>query len=118
MKQSIFHISHTDLRRDSRIIKELENIKDEFFNYEIYAIGIKKKFKLDNKKNQLQGIKDLSISLITKKIFFFPKNIIFFFNYIEFFIKCIFLIYKKKIIIIHCHDFVTLPIGYVVKTTQ
>ena len=115
MKQSIFHISHTDIGRDSRIIKELEGIKDEFFNYEIYAIGIKKKFKLDNKKNQLQGIKDLSISLITKKIFFFPKNIIYFFNYIEFFIKCIFLIYKKKIIIIHCHDFVTLPIGYVVK---
>ncbi len=115
MKQSIFHISHTDISRDSRIIKELESIKDEFFNYEIYAIGIKKKFKLDNKKNQLQGIKDLSIFLITKKLLFFPIIIVHFLNYIEFFIKCIFKIYKKKIIIIHCHDITALPIGYVVK---
>jgi glycosyltransferase involved in cell wall biosynthesis len=115
MKQSIFHISHTDIRRDSRIIKELESIRDEFFNYDIYAIGIKKKFKLNNKKNQLQGIKDLSISLITKKLLFFPKIVMHFFNYIEFFIKCIFKIYKKKIIIIHCHDVTALPIGYVVK---
>ena len=115
MKQSIFHISHTDISKDSRIIKELESIKDEFFNYEIYAIGIKKKFKLDNKKNQLQGIKDLSIFLITKKLLFFPIIIVHFLNYIEFFIKCIFKIYKKKIIIIHCHDITALPIGYVVK---
>jgi glycosyltransferase involved in cell wall biosynthesis len=115
VKQSIFHISHTDISRDSRIIKELESIKDEFFNYEIYAIGIKKKFKLDNKKNQLQGIKDLSIFLITKKLLFFPIIIVHFLNYIEFFIKCIFKIYKKKIIIIHCHDITALPIGYVVK---
>ena len=115
MKQSIFHISHTDIRRDSRIIKELESIKDEFFNYDIYAIGIKKKFKLNNKKNQLQGIKDLSISLTTKKLLFFPKIVVHFLNYIEFFIKCIFKIYKKKIIIIHCHDVIALPIGYVVK---
>jgi glycosyltransferase involved in cell wall biosynthesis len=115
VKQSIFHISHTDIRRDSRIIKELESIKDEFFNYDIYAIGIKKKFKLNNKKNQLQGIKDLSISLITKKLLFFPKIVVHFFNYIEFFIKCIFKIYKKKIIIIHCHDVTALPIGYAVK---
>ena len=115
MKESIFHISHTDIRRDSRIIKELESIRDEFFNYDIYAIGIKKKFKLNNKKKQLQGIKDLSISLTTKKLLFFPKIVVHFLNYIEFFIKCIFKIYKKKIIIMHCHDVKALPIGYVVK---
>lgn len=114
MKQSIFHISHTDIRRDSRIIKQLESIKDEFFNYDIYAIGIKKKFKLTNKKNQLRGIKDLSILLIAKKLLFL-KIVVHFFNYIEFFTKCIFKIYKKKIIIIHCHDVIVLPIGYVVK---
>jgi glycosyltransferase involved in cell wall biosynthesis len=114
LKQSIFHISHTDIRRDSRIIKQLESIKDEFFNYDIYAIGIKKKFKLTNKKNQLRGIKDLSILLIAKKLLF-PKIVVHFFNYIEFFTKCIFKIYKKKIIIIHCHDVIVLPIGYVVK---
>jgi glycosyltransferase involved in cell wall biosynthesis len=114
LKQSIFHISHTDIRRDSRIIKQLESIKDEFFNYDIYAIGIKKKFKLTNKKNQLRGIKDLSILLIAKKLLFL-KIVVHFFNYIEFFTKCIFKIYKKKIIIIHCHDVIVLPIGYVVK---
>ena len=115
MKHSIFHLSFNDIRRDSRIIKEINSIKDEFFNFDVYTIGIKSEDKFNNKIHQLQGIKDLSFSIKIKKLLFFPKNIIFFLNYIEFFIKCIFLIYKKKIIIIHCHDFVMLPIGFVVK---
>ena len=71
MKNSIFHISHTDIRRDSRIVKELKVVSDEFTNYEIYAIGIKKDSDLFNIKLSLSGVKDLSISLITKKNIFF-----------------------------------------------
>ena len=115
MKNSIFHISHTDIRRDSRIVKELKVVSDEFTNYEIYAIGIKKDSDLFNIKLSLSGVKDLSISLITKKIFFLPRLIMYYFNYLEFFLKCILRIYSKKIKIIHCHDFLALPIGYIAK---
>ena len=115
MKKSIIHISHTDITRDARIIRELNDIKNQFFNYNIYAIGINKKSQLNNKKNQLKFIQDLSISLITSKLFFFPEFIRHFLSFVEFFIKTIFKIYKKKITIIHCHDFVTLPIGYFAK---
>ena len=115
MNNSILHISHTDIRRDSRIIKEIKVLSDEFVNYDIYAIGIKKDSDLYNIKLSLSGVKDLSISLITKKIIIFPKFIIYCLNYLEFFLKCILKIYRKKITIIHCHDFLALPIGYIAK---
>jgi glycosyltransferase involved in cell wall biosynthesis len=115
MKKSIFHISHTDIPRDPRIIKELKVLKNYFFNYNLFAIGIKKKSKFNNRINNLNNIKDLSVKLITKKIIFLPQFIIYFLNYLEFFLKCIFKIYNKNITIVHCHDFTALPIAYVVK---
>ena len=115
MKNSIFHISHTDIRRDSRIIKELKVISNEFVNCDIFAIGIKRVSHLNNIKLSLSKVQDLSISLITKKFFFIPKSILYFLNYLEFFLKCILKIYSKKIAIIHCHDFLVLPIGYIAK---
>jgi hypothetical protein len=116
VKQSIFHISHTDVAyNESRIIKQLEDIKNKFLNYKIFVIGIKKESNINNVKSSLRGIKDLSVSLITKKLFFLPKFVRYFFNYLELLIKCIFIIYNKKITIVHCHFFTVLPIGYVVK---
>jgi hypothetical protein len=115
MKKSIFHISHTDILRDPRILRELKVLKNYFFYYNFFFIGIKKKTKFNNRINSLSNIKNLSVKLITKKIIFIPKFIIYFFNYIEFFLKCIFKIYNKNITIVHCHDFLALPIGYVVK---
>ena len=116
MRESIFHISHTDVAYcESRIIKQLEDIKNKFLSYNIFVIGIKKETNINNIKSSLYGIKDLSVSLITKKLFFLPKFVRYFFNYLELLIKCIFIIYNKKITIVHCHFFTVLPIGYVVK---
>jgi len=115
MKQSIFHISHTDIPRDPRILRELKVLKYHFFNYNFFAIGIKKNTKFNNKKIDLSKIEYSRVELVTKNIKFIPKSIVYFFNYIEFFLKCIFKIYKKNISIVHCHDFLALPIGYVVK---
>jgi glycosyltransferase involved in cell wall biosynthesis len=116
VKQSIFHISHTDVTYgESRIIKQLEDIKNKFLNYNIFVIGIKKQSNINNNKSSSHRIKDFSVSLITKKLFFLPKFVRYFFNYLEFLIKCIFIIYNKKITIVHCHFFTVLPIGYVVK---
>lgn len=116
MKRSIFHLSHTDISRDSRILKELDVIKEKFHNYNIFIIGIKRKSSFNNIRLNLKGVKDLSVSLVTKKTFFFlPRAIIHLLNYIELFIKCLFKILNKKISIIHCHDHKVLPIGYIIK---
>jgi glycosyltransferase involved in cell wall biosynthesis len=116
MKESIFHISHTDLvYHESRIIKQLEVIKNKFLSYNIFFIGIKKESNINKIKSSLHGVKNFSVSLITKKLFFLPEFVRYFFNYLELLIKCIFIIYNKKISIVHCHFFPVLPIGYVVK---
>jgi len=115
MKYSILHLSHTDIRQDSRIIKELKEIKNEFGKNDVFAIGIKRSSRLKITKLNAFNIKDLSISLATKKIFFIPRIVKYCLNYFEFFFKSIFKIYSKKITIIHCHDFLALPIGYAAK---
>ena len=112
----IFHISHTDIRSDARILKQMEVIKKHFLNYDILAIGIKNRQNANNLKLPLAGVKDLSVKLVTKNLFILPKIIIYFLNYFEFFFKIITKIYKrKKIIAVHCHDFLALPIGYAAK---
>lgn len=118
MKETILHISHTHISTtESRIMKQLEDIKKKFSNYKIITIGIRKESKYNNDLFPLKGIKDLSFSLITKKLFFIPKFIKHFLNYIELIIRSIFIIYKNKlkIKIVHCHFFTVLPIGYIIK---
>ena len=64
----------------------------------------------------MADVKDLSTELVTKKLFITPKIIIYFLNYLEFFFKSIVKTFKrKKIIAVHCHNFLALPIGHAVK---
>ena len=95
MRDTILHISHTYISKtESRIMKQLEDIKKIFSNYNILEISIRKESKYNNHLFPLEGIKDLSFSLKTKKLFFIPKFIRYFFNYIELLIRSIFIIYK------------------------
>ena len=73
MKKFIIHISHTDISRDSRIIKEINEIKNYFPQYKVLGIGIKKKNEIS--QNQIISFKKnlLNISLQSKKFFFYQN---------------------------------------------
>jgi hypothetical protein len=115
MSKTIVHISHTDVVRDSRIIKEIAALEENLPQYKVIGIGIKQNQKTS--QNKLMTVKKniFSISLKAKKITFLPKFIRFFFIYIEFFIKVLLILKKNPPIAIHCHDYIVLPIGFFIK---
>ena len=113
-KNLIVHISHTDIRFDSRILKELECLK-KLKNKTIRAFGIKDKIN-NNKNYHAANLKIETIRIETKSLIFFPKVILYFLNFIEsniiFTIRILFL----RPEIIHCHDTFLLPSAIVNNT--
>ena len=87
MKKSIVHISHTDVARDARILKEMNVIKNFFPQFEVKGIGIKQNTQVS--QNKLMTIKKnlFNISIKAKKIHYLPKLIKFFLIYLEFLLK-------------------------------
>ena len=115
MSKTIAHISHTDVARDNRIIKEITALEKNLPQFKFVGIGIKQNKEIS--RNKLMTVKKniLSISLEAKKITIFPKFVRFFFIYIEFFIKVFLELKKNPPIVIHCHDYIVLPIGFFFK---
>lgn len=113
-KKIIIHVSHTEISRDTRILKEIKSIKNSFKDYKVFALGIKtNKNNSINKKNILKN--SIDFNLLSKKFFFLPTIIRKIFIYFEFFIKSTFFIIRNKPTLIHCHDYFALPIGYFAK---
>ena len=73
MKKFILHISHTDISRDSRILKEMNEIKSNFPEFNVLGIGIKKNYTFSQNKTTLFKKDLLNLTIQSKKIFFLPK---------------------------------------------
>ncbi|PJE48057.1 MAG: hypothetical protein CUR34_00825 [Sediminibacterium sp.] len=112
-KIKVLHLTHTDLRYDSRILKELDAIS-HLSNLDICAYGVY----LDEKAaytNQEFPFTITNSLLLTNKFSFLPKSIRYTLNLLEitfrFFFKAIW--YRPNLI--HCHDTMVLPVGYFLK---
>jgi len=107
----ILHISPTDIRYDSRILKELEAIK-KLPDSVIFAFGINDRegHKYDSSFSNVK-----TFDLLSKKMKCLPRPIRYFFNTIEAFFKFIVPMYKFNPSIIHCHDTLYLPIAIIGK---
>ncbi len=112
-KIKILHLTHTDLRYDNRILKELESLA-ETKKYVITAIGVK----LEEDAAYADRRIDANISnikLITDVLSFFPRPISYSFRLIEMSIKFLLLSIKLKPNVVHCHDTMVLPVGVLIK---
>ena len=100
MKKKVLHISHTDIRYDSRIQKEILSLAEN--NYlEIFTIGISN---INNfEKNYKGRITNFSIKLFTRN-FLLVKSLRYTLNLIELFFKIIRIGINIKPQVIHCHD--------------
>ena len=73
-KKIIIHVSHTEISRDARILKEIKSIKNSFKDYKVFALGIKtNKNNSINNKNIIKN--SIDFNLLSKKIFFLPTII-------------------------------------------
>ena len=100
MKVKVLHISHTDIRYDSRIQKEILSLAKLNF-LDISSIGISNKNKYE--KKIIKKITIFSLNLITKKVLHI-KSFLYTLNFIELSLKIIKIGITIKPKIIHCHD--------------
>lgn len=111
-KIKILHISHTDIRSDSRILKELHAIED-ITETEIIAFGIAKDYSgfYYDQKNKFR-IRLFSIT--SNKWRFLPKFIYISLRAFEFILRFIVSGIKLNPKIIHCHDATSLLPAFLV----
>ena len=112
MKYRIIHISHTDVRFDSRILKEIKCLS-RVPNFDVVGLGIE-----DSPQYSFNSSSDLNLinlKLRSKKLFNISKYIRYLLIYFETFLKIVILGKRYKPHVIHCHDVLILPIGIVIK---
>ena len=113
IKQTILHLSHTDIRCDSRILKELQAL-EAIENCELVGIGAR----LD--EGSAAGINQIratihSIVLLASKLRFLPgalKNLL---KLIELTLRMGAIGLRSRLAIVHCHDTLVLPAGVLIK---
>jgi glycosyltransferase involved in cell wall biosynthesis len=110
----ILHITHTDIRFDNRIIKEIAALSDISVN-EVYGIGI-----VRDEGSALNKLNEINAEIISLKLFidnfnFLPKSLKHVFKFFELFIRILILNTKIRPDVIHCHDTLVLPIGFFLK---
>jgi glycosyltransferase involved in cell wall biosynthesis len=112
MKKKILFLSHTDIKYDSRIIKEM--LVGYQSNFDVFGIGIASRKNLATSETT-KNLDILSLKLnsrFLKKIPYFLRMI---FSLIEFYVKSIRHSFRFKPDIIHCGDTITLPLGVIIK---
>jgi len=110
--KKIIHLSHTDIRHDGRILKEMK-VADSF-GYHVSGIGIQR-FEGGNDSECFEQKKIISIPLVSRTWGGLPKPLRHLLTLIEFFLRSFFKVIKVKPDIVHCNDTLVLPIGFLVK---
>ncbi len=98
-----------DFTHDSRVLREAKALQQAGYQVFVFALfepGLKEKETVEN-------IQAVRIPLKTRKIL--EKTNIRFIRFIEFMIRVLAHIKKINPLVCHCHDFNTLPIGYLAK---
>lgn len=105
---AICHITHTDVLKDSRILKQITALAEAFNDIEVHAIGLKS----DDGPDEFVVSEKLmihSINPISRKIK--PRIIRHIIVFIVLSIQSFMHLMRVRPKVIHCHDTMVLPIG-------
>lgn len=112
---SILHLTHTDVRTDSRILKELTCLVK--LGYDVTGVGIEfDEGSIKSDSNEILNLITLMIhSNSLRKNKYIPRPIVHLCIFVELFLKMFYQVrfYKPKIV--HCHDTFVLPLGVLSK---
>lgn len=111
---NVLHLSHTDLKTDSRILKEMTVLAEMAQRYKVVGIGIGAK-EGSNTPTRSTPLEIYSINLHSRHLKFLPKPIRHTLSLIELAFKMCICGMKVKPEIVHCHDTVVLPLGVIIK---
>lgn len=115
LNRKILHLSHTDIRWDYRIIKEINALSKDL-QWKLYACGIDSGISEPFKKGHINSEIELTTIKCVRKN---RRNLFKYFSYAKYLIRIIYNLYKSgkqiKPEIVHCHDTIALISGYFLK---
>lgn len=106
---NILHLTHTDIRVDSRILKELSALEADD-RYQLHAIGVAEYGALAG-LNDLHGAKVVSIRLWCRSARWLPAPVRHVLALMEMLIRFLVVSWSIRPALIHCHDTPLLPMG-------
>jgi glycosyltransferase involved in cell wall biosynthesis len=109
----ILHLSHTDIRYDSRILKELDSL-ERLDTYDLVGIGVSKIEGAPNQESDIKA-KIITVDLVTKRLKFLPRALRYSINMIELTTRFLIMGIRLKPSVVHCHDTLVLPVGVLIK---
>ena len=110
----VLHLSQTNIKYDSRILKEMLALDSSELDLQLFGIGAE----LENtthKESDLNGLNILTINLLSRKLNSSFKFVRRFLSVFELTAKMFYQALKFKPAIIHCHDTAVLPLGVILK---
>lgn len=112
--RKILHLTHTDIKADPRILKELKVLSRNAGD-SVVGLGIKDQVGKALESSIVAGVELKLIELKSKKFRFLPTTIRHIFSFFELTYKFLAFSVKFKPDIVHCHDVIVLPLGFFVK---
>lgn len=113
MRKKLLHISHTDIRYDSRILKEMGGLEASE-KFELIGVGVKLEEGASSSKKVLKS-KIIAIRLFSKALSFLPRPIRYGLNMFELTIRLVIYGLRFRPAAVHCHDTLALPAGVLIK---
>ncbi|UVL17976.1 glycosyltransferase [Pseudomonas sp. B21-023] len=110
--KKVFHLTHTDIRSDSRILKEMDVLGRA--GYAVSGVGIM--------RDEATAIADQSVraevaslDIRSRKLTFVPRALKHALIFLEFFARVLPRVIRMRPDVIHCHDTLVLPLGWLLK---
>ncbi|MVB15756.1 glycosyltransferase [Vibrio cholerae] len=106
------HITLTEFRNESRVLKEISSLEasETFDSFTVIALGADDLPIEDSIKSKAKVCR---IRLLTRKL---PKSAFFqLFKFIEFMFKCLLMVRKEKAQVVNIHTLALLPLGWLLK---
>lgn len=113
MRKKVLHLSHTDIRCDSRILKEMGALESTG-QLDLTGIGVEIDEGASLSRKDLKA-KIISIRLFSKMLFFLPKPMRYALNMVELTLRFVLYGMGSKPSVVHCHDTFALPAGVLIK---
>lgn len=110
--QKILHITQTDIRSDSRILKEIGALSAA--GYAVSALGVVMNVGGSNSSFS-SSVKISQIRLRSRGLTFLPRSLMNAFSLCEMVSKLLRSAIKQEPDLVHCHDTLALPLGVIVK---
>lgn len=107
----ILYLTHTDIRSDSRILKEMEAAS--IGGYQVFGIGVE--MREGSKNTSPSHLRVTTLRLLSRAAVFLPKPLRHFLTFLELFFRCSWCTINVRPSIIHANDTMVLPIAVFLK---